>query len=73
LLDIEREQTLCLHQANFVAMHFCNVTFLSDPIILAARSQGGYTLVTLPNIVTPYRDSVDDTRARVTYQKLVTR
>jgi hypothetical protein len=34
---------------------------------------GGSTLVTLPRIVTPYRDSVDGTRARVTYQKLVTR
>jgi hypothetical protein len=33
----------------------------------------GYTLVTLPRIVTPYRDSVDGTRDRVTYQKLVTR
>ena len=36
-------------------------------------SKGGYTLVTLPRIVTPYRDSVDWTRGRVTYQKLVTR
>ena len=35
--------------------------------------KGGYTLVTLPRIVTPYRDSVDGTRDRVTYQKLVTR
>jgi hypothetical protein len=35
--------------------------------------KGGYTLVTLPRIVTPYRDNVDETRARVTYQKLVTR
>ena len=35
--------------------------------------KGGYTLVTLTRIVTPYRDSVDETRARVTYQKLVTR
>ena len=35
--------------------------------------KGGSTLVTLPRIVTPYRDSVDGTRARVTYQKLVTR
>jgi len=35
--------------------------------------KGGYTLVTLPRIVTPYRDLVDETRARVTYQKLVTR
>jgi len=36
-------------------------------------TKGGYTLVTLPRIVTPYRDSVDGTRDRVTYQKLVTR
>ena len=35
--------------------------------------KGGYTLVTLPRIVTPYRDSVDGTRTRLTYQKLVTR
>ena len=35
--------------------------------------KSGYTLVTLPCIVTPYRDNVDETRARVTYQKLVTR
>ena len=34
--------------------------------------KGGSTLVTLPRIVTPYRDSVDGTRDRVTYQKLVT-
>jgi hypothetical protein len=34
--------------------------------------KGGYTLVTLTCIVTPYRDSVDGTRYRVTYQKLVT-
>jgi len=32
--------------------------------------KGGYTFVTLPRIVTPYRDSVDGTRDRVTYQKL---
>jgi len=36
-------------------------------------SKGGYTLVTLPRIVTLYRDSVDKTRDHVTYQKLVTR
>jgi hypothetical protein len=36
-------------------------------------SKGRYTLVTLPRIVTPYRDSVDGTRDRVTCQKLVTR
>ena len=34
---------------------------------------GKHTLVTLPRIVTPYRDSVNGTRARVTYQKLVMR
>jgi len=33
----------------------------------------GYTLVTLPRTVTQYRDSVDGTRDRVTYQKLGTR
>ena len=36
-------------------------------------TKGGSTLVTLPRIVTPYRGSVDGTRDRVTYQKLVTR
>jgi hypothetical protein len=41
--------------------------------VLECEVKGGYTLVTLPRIVTPYRDSVDGTRARVTYQKLVTR
>jgi hypothetical protein len=40
---------------------------------VAVTPKGGYTLVTLPRIVTPYRDSVDGTRERVTYQKLVTR
>jgi hypothetical protein len=34
--------------------------------------KGGYTLVTLPHIVTPYRESVDGNCDRVTYQKLVT-
>jgi hypothetical protein len=35
--------------------------------------KGEYTLVLLTRIVTPYRDSVDGSRDRVTYQKLVTR
>jgi len=35
--------------------------------------KGGYTLVPLPRIVTPYRDGVDETRARITYRKLVMR
>jgi hypothetical protein len=34
---------------------------------------GGYTLVTLPRTVTPYRDSVDGTGDHVTYKKLVKR
>jgi len=43
-------------------------------LCIIAISKGGYTLiVTLPRIVTPFRDSVDGTRDRVTYQKLVTR
>jgi len=48
-----------------------------NPVSVGSRKprsvKGGYTLVTLPRIVTPYRDSVDETRARVTYQKFVTR
>jgi len=35
--------------------------------------KGVFTLVMLPRIVTQNRDSVDGTRDRVTYQKLVTR
>jgi hypothetical protein len=35
--------------------------------------KGGYTLATLPRIVTSYRDSVDETRARVTNFWYVTR
>jgi len=52
---------LCQHMPNYQLLHCC-VLF-----------KGGYTLVTLPCIVTPYRDSVDRTRDRVTYQTLVTR
>jgi len=40
--------------------------------LLLENSKSGYTLVTLPSIVTPYCDSVDGTRDCVTYQKLVT-
>ena len=39
--------------------------------LLLNAPKGGYTLVALPRIVTPYRDSVDGNRARVTYQKFV--
>jgi len=38
-----------------------------------STNKGGSTLVTLPRIVTAYRDSVDGTRVRITNQKLVTR
>ena len=41
--------------------------------VLIALFKGRYTLVTLPRIVKPNRDSVDGTRDLVTYQKLVTR
>ena len=44
----------------------------SEYNIPRVKFKGGYTLVTLPRIVTPYRDSVDETRDRVTYRKLVT-
>jgi hypothetical protein len=46
------------------------VTFQHKALLFC---KDGHTLVTLPRIVTPYRDSVDGTRDRVTYQKLVTR
>ena len=39
---------------------------------IAGYGKGGYTLVTLPRTVTQYRDCVNMTRYRVTYQKLVT-
>jgi hypothetical protein len=35
--------------------------------------KSGYTLVTVPRTVTPYRENVGGTRYHVTYQKLVTR
>jgi hypothetical protein len=36
-----------------------------------ADGKGGFTLVTLPRIVTPYRDCLDGARDCVTYQKLL--
>ena len=51
-----------------------NSTTTRTEVQLVTRpDKGGYTLVTLPRTVTPYRDSVDGTRHRLTYQKLVTR
>ena len=32
---------------------------------------GGYTLITLPRILTPYRDRVDETRARLTLRRRI--
>jgi hypothetical protein len=52
---------------------FCFLYVFSLLYHTESYSKGGYTRVTLPRIVTPYRDSVDGTPARVTYQKLVTR
>ena len=40
---------------------------------LTKMRTASYTRVTLPHNVTPYRDSMDGTRDRVAYQKLVTR
>jgi hypothetical protein len=40
---------------------------------VAQQPKASHTLVMLPRNVTPYRDSVDGTRDRATYQKLVTR
>jgi hypothetical protein len=51
----------------------CNVNVVPRGTDLELQVKGGYTLVTLPRIVTPYRDNVDGTRDRVTYEKLVTR
>jgi hypothetical protein len=50
-----------------------NSLYFACVLCLLAATEGGYTLVTLPRTVTPYRDSVDGTRDHVTYQKLVTR
>jgi hypothetical protein len=43
------------------------------PILVAAHPKRGYTLVTLPRIVIPYRDNVDGGREHVPCQKLVPR
>jgi len=58
--------------AHYVTAHYAVLhafLIVERPSIL----KGGLTFVTLPRNVTPYRDSVDGTRGRVTYQKLVTR
>jgi hypothetical protein len=62
-------------QVTFTIHHFSKAeTFLG--VIWGERwlhgFSGGYTLVMLPRNVTPYRDSVDESRDHVTYQKLVT-
>ena len=65
---IRAERHFSCHKLHTV-LYNCPEFVWNDPGIC----KDGYTLVTLPRIVTPYRDSVDRTRARVTYQKLVTR
>jgi hypothetical protein len=50
-----------------------NIPAANDTNVDWMEHKGGSTLVTLPRTVTPYRNSVDGTRDRVTYQKLVTR
>jgi hypothetical protein len=46
--------------------------FFNDTVRKRRLHWAGYTFVTLPRPVTPYRDNVDGTRDHVTYQKLVT-
>jgi len=55
-----------------VGCHFLSVRELKT-LEFPCKYKGGYTLVTLPHIVTPYRDSKDGTCNHVTCQKLVTR
>jgi hypothetical protein len=75
-----RYRTVCVPRAKchytdkYVATYRGNGTsHTSDFFRVASGIKGGYTRVTLPRIVTPYRDSVDGTRDRVTHRKLVTR
>jgi hypothetical protein len=56
-----------------VNYHVQQNRLLASILSLTNPFKGGYTLVTLPRIVTPYRDSEDGTRGLVTYQKLVMR
>jgi hypothetical protein len=64
---------LTLFRSRFNAIHTLTYYFFKIHLNIILTPKGGYTLVTLPRIVTLYRDSVDETRARVTYQKLVKR
>ena len=56
-----------------VLLSLCSYLLKPNSLTVHGRFYDRYTLVTLPRIVTPYRDSVNGTRARVTYQKLVKR
>jgi hypothetical protein len=42
-----------------------------DLMEICVPCKGGYTLLTFPHTITPYRDIVDGTRDHVTYQKLI--
>ena len=61
-----------LYSLKFYVLNSSAARFFFLLLLSFSASKGGYTLVTLPRIVTPYRDSVDGTRDRVMYQKLVT-
>ena len=59
-----------------INLHYIYIYILHSSYVAedtACPHKGGYTLVTSPRVITPYRDSVDGTRDRVTYQKVVTR
>ena len=55
------------------SINFGIINSITKLHVVGISTEGGYTLVTLPRIVTQNRDSVDGSRDRVTYQKLVTR
>jgi len=71
-IHIEHINTLCGQNVELLNVKVSGM-YNNTGLFSGKKLKGGYTLVTLPRIVTPYRDSVDGTRARVTYQKLVTR
>ena len=61
------------YEGEYLFQGLCKWATVSFTANQHVNCKGGYTLVTLPRTVTPHRDSVDGTRGRVTYQKLVTR
>ena len=70
---MKMEQTECSETSAYKIQTPGNYSEENIQLTWTAYSKGGSTLVTLPRILTPYRDSVDGTRDGITYQKLVTR